>query len=123
MQLQWINKADKDPLKEIHYGGIVVYHNKLKKLVHCTPRYTYFEESSKGIEDPPLAGVKTDLYYTSYEENRVKDFDLWAEFNIQDYINDLVHKPFDILYDLKVNSKSYIKYMPSELIDTIVDQL
>ena len=92
-----------------------MYHNQFKKLVHCTPRYTYYDQSAKGI--------KTDLYYSSYEENRVKDFDLWAEFNVQHYINDIVHKPFDILYDLKSNSKSYISCLPKELVDTIIDDL
>jgi hypothetical protein len=110
VKLEWINKTKENPLKCIHYGGIVIYHNKLNKIIYCTPKYTYFENSNK---------IKT-LYYTSHYENNVKDFDLWAKFPIHDFINKIVNGPFDILYDLNIDNNSYFSFLPLDLIKKIL---
>ena len=112
IKLDWTNKTKEDPFKCIHYGGIVVYHNKLKKILYCTPKYTYFEMSDEKI--------KTDLRYNNYYENNVKDFDLWTSFLLYDHINDIVNGPFDILYDLNIDNNSYFSFLPLDLIENII---
>jgi len=116
LNLEWFNREQNDPFKRSPYGGgIVVYHNKLKKLVYCEPEFTYFKDSRKG--------VKTDLHYSSYTENYVKNFNLWTNFPISNYINELVNNPFDILYDLNKDNNSYFSLLPLDVIKKIISEI
>lgn len=112
IKIEWTNKTNEDPYKKIHREGIVVYHNKRKEIIHCHPSYTYFKISKKGIE--------TDLHYSSFTENYVEDFDLWTKFSVNDYINHIVNKPFDVLYDLNMDTNSYFSLVPLDVIKIII---
>lgn len=116
IKLEWFNREQNDPFKRFPcYGGIVIYDNKLKKLIYCEPKFTYFRATKDGIQ--------TDLHYSSYTENYVKDFDLWASFPIHKCISELVTSPFDILYDLNRDYNSYFSLLPLDVIKKIISEI
>jgi hypothetical protein len=83
--------------------------------MYCEPKYTYFEVTNNKI--------KTDLHYSSYTENHVKDFDLWANFPIHRCISELVTSPFDILYYLNKDNNSYFSILPLDVIKKIISEI